>query len=163
MGKEWIVTLAADIRNKNREAAEGFGKKQHKEAIVAAQGQGFFAAFVSALEDNVNEIRRELQGDVTASETTVQNVSPTEVKLFRSRFPWFDARIVYEDVNILLDYAKGRGVAADRALDRKTCHFAFEVADDDAFVVREGFGDNPAQFSQPQELAQRVTEILFAV
>ena len=162
MAREWITNLAQDIRQKNHEAAENFGREQHKEAIVAAQGQPFFALFATSLEENVNEIKRELQGDVTASETTVQSVNPAELKLFRSRFPWFDAHVTYQNGSIVLDYAKGRGVAGDPMLDRKTCHFAFQVADDDAFFVQEAFGDDPARFHQPQELARHITEILFA-
>jgi hypothetical protein len=163
MGKEWIADLAQDIRNKNHEAAENFGREQHKHAIVIAQGQPFFSAFATSLEDDVNEIKRELQGDVTASETTVQTISPNELKVTRSRFPWFDAHITHHNDAIVLDYAKGRGVAGDPALDRKTCHFAFEVADDDTFSAREAFADSPGRFHQPQELARHITKILFSV
>ena len=162
MSQEWIGNLAQDIKKKNREAAENFGREQHGQAIISAQAQPFFTDFVISLEENVGEIKRQLQGDVTASETTLQRVSPAELKLTRSRFPWFDAHIVHRNGNIVLDYAKGRGVAGDPALDRKTCHFAFHVADDDAFSVQEAFGDKPAQFHHPQELARHITEILFS-
>ena len=163
MAKQWIADLAEDIRKKNREAAESFGRAQHKQAIVEVRSQPFFAAVVLSLEENVNEMRRELQGDVTASETTVRNVSPAEIHLIRNRFPWFDAHIAHQNHAIVLDYAKGRGVAGDPGLDRKTCHFAFEVADDDTFSMREAFGDNPARFQQAAELARHITEILFTV
>ncbi len=163
MAKEWIGSLAEEIRKKNHEAAEAFGREQHKRAIVEAQAQPFFAALAASLEANVNEIKRELQGDVTAAETTVQRVSPSEMKLLRSRFPWFDAQVAHQDGSIVLDYAKERGVGGDPALDRKTCHFAFEVAEDDTFSVREAFGDRPARFHEPEELARHLTEILFAV
>jgi hypothetical protein len=161
MGKEWIANLAQDIRQKGHEAAENYGRSQHQAEIVTTQGKPFFAAFVIALEDDVNETKRQLQGDVTSSDTLFQTISPTEVKLTRGRFPWFDARITHQDPILVLDYAKGLGVAGDPALDRKTCHFAFHVADDDTLSIQESFGDNPRQFDQPEELARHIVELLF--
>jgi hypothetical protein len=161
MGKEWIANLAQDVRQKGHEAAENYGRSQHQAEIVTTQGQPFFTAFVISLEADVNEIKSHLQGDVTASDTTFQTISPVEIKLTRSRFPWFDARITHQDPIIVLDYAKGLGVAGDPALDRKTCHFAFHVADDDTLSLQESFGDNPRQFHQPKELAQHIIELLF--
>jgi hypothetical protein len=161
MGKEWIANLAQDIREKGHEAAENYGRSQHQAEIVTIAGKPFFTAFVIALEGDVNETKRHLQGDVTSSDTLFQTISPTEVKLTRSRFPWFDARITHQDPIIVLDYAKGLGVAGDPALDRKTCHFTFHVADDDALSIQESFNDNPRQFDRPEELAQHIVELLF--
>src|SRR6266567_392594 len=110
MGKEWIENLAQDIRQKGHEAAENYGRSQHKAEIATAQGKVFFTDFVISLEDDVNEIKRQLQGDITSSDTIFQTITPTEVKLTRSRFPWFDARITHQDPIIVLDYAKGLGV-----------------------------------------------------
>jgi hypothetical protein len=175
MSKEWIANLAQDIKQKSHEAAEDYGRDQHKEGIVAAEGKPFFTKFVLCLEEDVNEIKRELQGDVTASETTIsgpalqlpanngQTGERNEVTLTRSRFPWFDARITHHDSDIVLDYAKGLGIAGDPTLDRKSCHFAFHVADDDTLSVQESFGDSPRQFQQPEELAQYITELLFRI
>jgi hypothetical protein len=161
MGKEWIANLAQDVRQKGHEAAENYGRSQHQAEIVTTQGQPFFTAFVISLEADVNEIKSHLQGDVTASDTTFQTVNPVEIKLTRSRFPWFDARITHQDPIIVLDYAKGLGVAGDPTLDRKTCHFAFHVADDDTLSLQESFGDNPRRFHRPEELAQHIAELLF--
>jgi hypothetical protein len=163
MGKEWIANLAQDIRQKGHEAAENYGRSQHQAEIVTTEGKPFFTAFVIALEDDINETKRHLQGDVTSSDTLFQTISPTEVKLTRSRFPWFDARITHQDPIVVLDYAKGLGVAGDPALDRKTCHFTFHVAGDDTLSVQESFGDNPRQFDQPDELARHIVELLFKV
>ena len=115
----------------------------------------------SALKTTLNEIKRQLQGDVTSSDTVFQTITPTEVKLTRSRFPWFDARITHQDPIIVLDYAKGLGVAGDPTLDRKTCHFAFHVDDDDTLSVQESFGDSPRRFHQAEELARHIVELLF--
>ena len=161
MGKEWIENLAQDIRQKGREAAEAYGRSQHQAEIATTRGKPFFTAFVVSLENDVNEIKRELQGDVTSSDTVFQTISPTEVKLTRSRFPWFDARIIHQDSTIVLDYAKGLGVAGNPALDRRTSHFAFHVDDEDALSVQESFRDNPRRFQQPEELARHITELLF--
>ena len=109
------------------------------------------------------QIKRELQGDVTSSDTLFQNVSPTEIKLTRSRFPWFDARITHQDPNIVLDYAKGLGVAGDPAIDRKTCYFVFHVAEDDALLYRGVLRRRSPQLCQPQELAQHIVELLFSL
>jgi hypothetical protein len=161
MGKEWIANLAQDIKQKGHEAAENYGRSQHQAEIATTQGKPFFTAFLISLEGDVNEIKRQLQGDATSSDTTFQTITPTEVKLTRSRFPWFDARITHQDPIIVLDYAKGLGVAGDPTLDRKTCHFAFHVDDDDVLSVHESFGDNPRQFHQPEELARHIVELLF--
>jgi hypothetical protein len=163
MGKEWIASLTEDIKQKGREAAENYGREQHKAGIATTQGKSFFAALKTCLEEDVNEIKRQLQGDVTASGTNIQTVKLTEVQITRSRFPWFDARIVHEDPTIVLDYAKGLGVSGDPSIDRKTCHFAFHVADDDTLSVQEAFGDNPRQFHQPDELAAHILQLLFGV
>jgi hypothetical protein len=175
MGKEWIENLAQNIRQKNHEAAENYGREQHKEGIITTQGKPFFSAFVLSLEDNINELKRQLQGDVTASETTVtgsvlqlpQAGEPpserNEVILTRSRFPWFDARITHRDSAIALEYTKGLGVAGDPGVDRQTTLFTFDVADDDTLSIKQSFADNPRQFRQPDELAKYVTELLFQV
>jgi hypothetical protein len=175
MGKEWIANLAQDIRQKGHEAAENYGRQQHKEGIIATQGRPFFTAFVLSLEDNINEIKRQLQGDATASETTITGSAlqlpqvgdpaseRNEVILTRNRFPWFDARITHHDSTIVLEYAKGLGVAGDPGVDRQTTLFAFDVAEDDTLSIKESFDDNPRQFRHPEELAQYVTELLFQV
>jgi hypothetical protein len=173
MGKEWVANLAEDIRQKGHEAAENYGRSQHKAEIATTQGQPFFTTFVMRLEEDITQIKRELQGDVTSSDTIFQTVGPTEVKITRSRFPWFDARIIHQDPDVVLDYAKTLGVAGDPALDsktdrkaestadRKTHHFTFQVADDDTLSVQESFGENPRQFHQPEELARYIVELLF--
>jgi hypothetical protein len=163
MAKEWIANLAQDIKQKSHEAAEEYGRSQHQAGIITTQGQPFFAAFVSCLEEDVNEIKRQLQGDVTASDTAIQTSNPSEVKLTRSRFPWFDARITHQDPIIILDYAKGLGIAGDPALDRKTRHFAFQVSDEDALYLQDSFGDNPKRFHQPEDLAKQILQTLFEV
>jgi hypothetical protein len=161
MNKEWIANLAQDIRKKGHEAAENYGRSQHQAEIATAQGKVFFTDFVVSLEEDVNEVKGQLQGDVTSSDTIFQAITPTEVKLTRSRFPWFDARITHQDPIIALDYAKGLGVAGDPTLDRKACHFTFHVDEDDVLSVQESFGDNPRQFRQPEELARHIVELLF--
>jgi hypothetical protein len=161
MGKEWIENLAQDIRQKGREAAESYGRSQHQAEIATTRGKPFFTAFVISLENDVKEIKRKLQGDVTSSDTVFQTISPNEVKLTRSRFPWFDAYITHQDSTIVLDYAKGLGVAGDPALDRQTSHFSFHVDDEDTLSLQESFPDNPRRFHQPEELARHIVELLF--
>jgi len=161
MSKEWITDLAQEIQQKGHEPAENYGRSQHQSEIITTKGKPFFVAFVIGLEENVNEIKRHLQGDVTSSDTIFQTVSPTEIKITRSRFPWFDARILHQDPTIILDYAKNLGVAGDPALDRKVCHFDFRVANDDSLSIQESFGEDPRQFHQPEELARHISELLF--
>ena len=161
MGKEWITDLAQEVQQKGHEAAENYGRSQHQSEIITTKGKPFFVAFVTSLQKDVNEIKREPQGDVTSSDTIFQNVSPTEVRITRSRFPWFDARILHQDPIIVFDYAKTLGVSGDPALDRKVCHFDFRVADDDTLSVQESFGEDPRQFHQPEELARHIIELLF--
>jgi hypothetical protein len=161
MDKEWIANLAQDIKQKGHEAAEDYGRSQHQAEIATTQGKLFFIDFLTSLEDDINEIKRQLQGDVTSSDTIFQTISPTEVKLTRSRFPWFDAHITHQDPIIVLDYAKGLGVAGDPTLDRKACHFAFHVDDDDVLSIQESFKDNPRRFHQPEALARHIVELLF--
>lgn len=161
MSKEWIANLTQDIRQKGHEAAENYGRSQHLAEIVTTHGKTFFTAFVLCLKADVDEIKSQLQGDVTASDTVLQTISPTEIKLTRTRFPWFDARITHQDLLIVLDYAKGLGVAGDATLDRKTRHFTFHVADDDTLSVQESFDNNPRRFHEPEELSRYTVELLF--
>jgi hypothetical protein len=161
MSKEWITDLAQEIQQKGHEPAENYGRSQHQSEIITTKGKPFFVAFVMSLEENVNEIKRQLQGDVTSSDTLFRTVSPAEIKITRGRFPWFDAHILHQDPIIILDYAKNLGVAGDPALDRKVCHFDFRVADDDCLSIQESFGEDPRQFHQPEELARHIIELLF--
>jgi hypothetical protein len=163
MSNDWISNLAEDIKQKGHEAAENYGRSLHRAGIVSAQGRPFFTLFVQRLEEYVSSIKRELQGDVTASDTTVQTNGPSDVKLSRSRFPWFDAHITLQESTILLEYAKGLGVAGDPSVDRKNSLFDFHVAEDDTLSVRESFGENPKEFLQPDELARHIVEVLFQV
>jgi hypothetical protein len=161
MGKEWITDLAQEIQQKGHETAENYGRSQHQSEVITTGAKPFFTAFVINLEDDVNEIKRQLQGDVTSSDTTFQTINPTEVKLTRSRFPWFDASLIHRDPIIILDYAKGLGVAGDPTLDREVCHFDFRVTANDTLYIEESFGEAPRQFFKPEELAQHILEILF--
>ncbi|NYF50751.1 hypothetical protein [Tunturiibacter gelidoferens] len=163
MAKEWIENLAQDIKQKSHDAAEAYGRSQHQAGIITTQGKPFFTSLAACLEQDITEIKRHLQGDVTASDTTIQTISATEIKLTRSRFPWFDARITHNDSTIILDYAKGLGVAGDPTLDRKTRHFAFQVTDDDTLYIQDSFADNPKRFHQPEDLARQIIQILFEV
>ncbi len=165
MAKEWIENLAQDIKETNREAATGFGIAQHHAAAVAQRGLPFFLAFTSALEQNVTQLRAQLQGDPASADTVFQTPTPAEIKLKRSRFPWFDATILYRDDTISLDYAKGLGTAGDPTPnytpDRNTLNFTFQSEPDNTLTLIESFRDNPRQFHQPEDLARYITELLF--
>jgi hypothetical protein len=123
----------------------------------------FFTDFVRILEENVNQLRAQLQGDATAAELSIQTTGATHVHITRSRFPWVDATIDHKDPTITMVYAKEPGIAGDPALaDRKTLVFDFHVAPDDSLSVQDAFGDTPRSYASPEDLARRVTEILFA-
>lgn len=161
MAKDWTAALVQNIKQKNHEAAETYGRQQHKAGIVANLGMPFFTTLVSCLEEDVAEIRRELQGDLTSADTTIQIVNINAVKLARERFPWFDAHLIHHDDNIVLEYAKDSGIAGDPNLDRKMVHFTFEVADDDAFSVQQSFSETPHSFQSPEDLSRYIVELLF--
>lgn len=163
MSKDWIASIAQNIKEKSHAAAEEYGRSQHQAGIVTAEGRPFFAAFATCVEDDINEIRRQLQGDVTASDTTFKANGPSEIKLTRSRFPWFDADITHRDSTVVVDYAKGLGVWGDPALNRRSSNFEFQVDDEDRLFVREAFGDQPKRFREPAELARHVIQLLFEV
>jgi hypothetical protein len=162
MAQEWIDNLAQDIKQKNHEAAEDYGRSQHYAGIVSDLGKGFFLSVVGCLQENVEAMRRRLQGDLTSAETAVQTVKPDEIRITRTRFPWVDARLVHNEATIALDYAKGPGGEGDPNQDRKTCSFAFQVAPDDSLFVEDAFAASPRQYKQPEELARQITEMLFA-
>jgi hypothetical protein len=103
-----------------------------------------------------------LQGDSTASETSVQTVKPDEIKITRARFPWVDARLVHNEDTIMLDYSKGAVAGGDPAVDRKTRTFGFRVAGDDSLFVEDAFADSPGKYEKPEDLARQIIEILFA-
>ena len=165
MAKEWIENLAQDIKQTNHEAATDFGIAQHQAAAVAQQGLPFFLAFTSALEQNITQLRGQLQGHPASSDTIFQTPTPAEIKVTRSRFPWFDATILYRNDTISLDYAKGLGIAGDPTpnytADRKTLNFTFQAEPDNTLTLIESFRDNPRQFRQPEDLARYITELLF--
>ena len=71
MAKEWIENIATEIKQKNREAAEEFGRQQHQADVIGVQGRVFFADMVRSLEDNFTQIRRQLQGDPTSAEIAI--------------------------------------------------------------------------------------------
>jgi hypothetical protein len=162
MAKEWIEQIAQDIKQRNHEAAEDYGRAQHYAGIVSTRGKEFFVALVLSLQENVDALRSQLQGDLTSSETRVQTTKADEVKVMRARFPWVDARLAHHDDTITLDYAKGAGLEGDPKLDRKTCAFAFHVAPDDRLSAQDAFADPPREYKTPEELARRITEVLFA-
>ena len=164
MAKEWIENLATEIKQKNREAAEEFGRSQHQADIIEGQGRVFFGDMVRSLEDNFTQIRRQLQGDPTSAEIAVMTTGATQVRLTRSRFPWFDAHITHEDGKIALEYAKDLGITGDPALaDKKTLVFEFKVSPEDKLWAEDAFGDTPQKYETPDDLARKITEILFGV
>jgi hypothetical protein len=162
MAKEWIENLTQEIKQKNREAAETYGRDQHYAGIIGTLGKEYFVALVSCIQENVDGIRRQLQGDATSAETGVEIIKADEIRITRARFPWVDARVIHKDDTITLDYAKDAGVQGDPKLDRKTRTYAFHVAQDDSLYVQDAFADQPRDYKQPEELAQQITEVLFA-
>jgi hypothetical protein len=163
MAKEWIESLAQEIKQKNHEAAEEFGRQQHQSDIITTQGRVFFGDLVRCLEENFTQMRRQLQGDPTSAEIGITTTGATQIHLTRSRFPWFDAHVAHHDPTITLEYAKDLGVAGDPAIaERKTLVFDFHVDPADKLSVQDAFGDMPKSYASPEDLARRITEILFA-
>jgi hypothetical protein len=164
MSKAWIEQLAESIKQKDREAANAYGREQHRLGVVNAHGHEFFALVAQALEVDFAEMRALLQGDVTSSKTSLETNGVDQVMMARSRFPWFDAVLKYEQSTIVLDYAQGKGVGGDAKMvaDRQVTVFTFAVGRDDALSVEEGFGEHPKRFAEPEDLAQHIMEILFA-
>jgi len=162
MAKEWIESLAQDVKQKNRDAAQKFGRTEHYAGVIADRGKDFFVGLVFDLKENVDAFRRHLQGDYTSADTSLHTVKPGEVKITRARFPWVDARLVHKDDTITLDYAKDPGAQGDPSLDRKTRTFAFQVAADDTLFIEDAFAEVPNAYRRPEELARHITEVLFA-
>jgi hypothetical protein len=164
MAKEWIENLAQDIKQKNREAAEEYGRAQHQADIISSGGRVFFGDMVRAVDDNFTQIRRQLQGDPTSAEIGILTTGATAVHLTRSRFPWFDAHVAHHGQTITMDYAKELGIPADpKVVERKTLIFDFKVDPADKLSVEDAFGDTPGKYAAPEDLAKRITEILFEV
>lgn len=162
MAKEWIEKLAQDVKEKNHEAAEKYGRDQHYAGIVDTLGKEYFVAVVLDLQENVEAFRRQLQGHATSAETAVRTVKADEINITRARFPWIDARLTHNGDTITLDYAKGADVEGDPSLDRKTRAFLFRVAPDDSLFAEDAFADSPRTYAKPEDLARQITEILFA-
>jgi len=108
MGKEWIEQLAGGLKEKGRDAAESYGREQHRAGIIDVEGKVFFMAVVAALEQDFTELRGQLQGSAISCETSIVRTGPAEVKLTRSRFPWFNATLKHDGPKVTLDYAKDR-------------------------------------------------------
>ena len=163
MVQEWIAELADEIKQKNRAAAQDYGRAQHYAGIVAEAGKGFFVALVSYLQEDVVALRSQLQGDLTAAETAVQTIQPGEVKIARARFPWVDAHLVHREDTLMLDYAKGPGAGGDPTFDRKTRSYVLRAAADDSLYAEEAFSDSAKRYTKPEDLAREMMEILFGV
>lgn len=160
---EWIDRLADEIREKNRDAAQAYGRDQHFAEIVARLGKEFFVRFATALEQDVDALRRRLQGDVTSAETQVQPGRAGELRIRRERFPWVDATVTHREDGILVDYAKAAGLAADPKLDRKSRAFVLRADAEDRIYAEDSFGDQPGRYNSPEELARCVMEQLFGM
>ncbi len=162
--KEWIENLTQEIKQKNREAAEEFGRAQHQADIIGAQGRIFFGDMLRSLEDNFTQIRRQLQGDPTSAEVGILTTGATAAHLTRSRFPWFDAHIALHEHTIAMEYAKEFGIPVDpKLVERKTLLFDFHVDPEDKLSVQDAFGDMPKSYTTADDLARKVTEILFEI
>jgi hypothetical protein len=163
MAKEWIESLAQEIKQKNHDAAEKYGRDQHYAGIISTAGKEFFVALARGLQENVDALRHQLQGDSTAAEMAVETVRADEIHIARARFPWVDARLTHHEDRITLDYAKDPGSQGDPKLDRTTRTYAFQVGADDALYVQDAFADQPGRYEKPEELARHITELLFSV
>ncbi len=165
MSEEWIAQLAGEIKQKDKEAAEGYARTEHYASVAAERGRDFFFTAVQCLQDDVDALRRALQGDVTSAETALERVKVDEVRITRARFPWVDARLTHKDDAITLDYAKSPGTAGDPAQGRVTRAFQFRVAAqedrDEKVSVEEAFAADAKSYETPEAFAQAVMEILF--
>ena len=72
MSKAWIEQLAVEIKEKNRDAANAYGREQHRLGIIDARGPEFFGLLAQAIDENFAEIRAQLQGDVTSVDTSFE-------------------------------------------------------------------------------------------
>lgn len=161
MSETWIAELATAIKEKDKEAAEDYARAEHYAGVAAERGRSFFFAAAQCLQDDVDALRRELQGDVTSAEMSLDRTSANEVRITRARFPWVDARLTHADDVITLDYAKGEGTAGDPQQDRVTRSFAFRVAADEKLRIEEAFAAEAKSYETPEEFARAVIEILF--
>jgi hypothetical protein len=160
--REWIEKLTQDLKQKNREAAEEFGRAQHRSDVIASEGRLFFGDMARAIDDNFTLIRRQLQGDPASADLAMISTGATAVHLTRARFPWFDAHVTHEGDLITLDYARDPAYPGDPSLVERTRRvFHFHVDPADRLSVEDSFGDTPQSYAAPEDLARRITEILF--
>ncbi|HWB32419.1 MAG TPA: hypothetical protein VG714_04530 [Acidobacteriaceae bacterium] len=163
MSEPWVTALAGDIRQKNHEAAEEYGRAQHYAGIVAERGGEFFLRLTDCLQEGMDALRRELQGDVTAADMMLERVRVDEVRILRARFPWVDARLKHSGDSLMLDYSKGAGTAGDPLQDHVTRSYTL-LADEHGWLrAEETFSDSPQSYASPEELARALMEILFRV
>jgi hypothetical protein len=161
--EDWIEKLATDIREKNREAAQVHGRDEHFAEVVDRLGKEFFVKLASCLEQDIEALRRKLQGDITSAETAVQPLRPGEVRIIRERFPWIDATVCHKDDTVVVDYAKSAGLAGDPHLDRKHRAFVLQSTADDTLYAEDAFAESPQRYDTPQDLARGIMELLFGV
>ena len=166
MATEWIEQLAEDMKQKNRAAAQEYGRAQHYAGVVEVAGKEFFVALGLCLQENVDALRGRLQGDAVASEMRFESVSASERKITRERFPWVDARLLHRGEAIQLEYAKGPGakpaeVAGAAAGERISRVFALKADASDRLYVEDAFAEPSVRYESAKELARRITEILF--
>jgi hypothetical protein len=159
--ERWIDKLASEIRERNREAAQSYGREQHFAAVVERLGAAFFLKLTTQLEQDIDALRRRLQGDITSAEMAVQSPRAGELRITRERFPWVDATITHRGDTILVDYARSEGVGGDPMLDRKSHAFTLRAGGDDRLYAENSFAEQPDRFDTPEELARAILELLF--
>ena len=159
----WIDSLADNLKQQGRDAAEAYGRDQHRTGVITAQAPAFFTALTLCLEEDFAAIRGRLQGSAVASDTTVARISPSELHLTRARFPWFDATFKHTGDTIALDYAKERGTVPALTPNRQSAHFTFQVDAHDRLSLAESFADAPRSFTAPEDLSRHLVELLFTV
>ena len=164
MAKEWLEELANQIKEQHRDVAEAFTRDQHRANVIAVEGRVFFGDVVRALEENFSQLKKLLQGDATSAEIAILTTGTTQIHLTRSRFPWFDAHLGHENEDITLEYGKDAGIPDDPANAGKcTVLFHIHVSDDDKLSFEDTSVEPTKTYDTADELAQRVTEILFGL
>ena len=79
--KEWIENLTAEIKQKNREAAEEFGREKRQADIIESQGRVFFSAMGDRPENWSNKFMLDvLAGGIRWATHQVDASIPSNIK-----------------------------------------------------------------------------------
>jgi hypothetical protein len=165
MAEEWLKHLAAQIKEQDREPAEKTAHENHELRLIQEHGPVFWRAFADFLGKYIEDMRNDLQDDITLREGPLTYKCEGNnglVQLGKAAFPFvvFSATPQYQQRVASITYAViNPKLPHDRALNHTGMPCRFEASHHGkVFIQLDG-----KPFHEPHEAAKYVMEKLFTL